>query len=552
MRTRPSWQSLSFLSLAAVLGCGGAQEGVGEAAGVAPRSEASALAASGWERSLVVSGMADPEVYKENDDLFFLSGTGDGKTLPIYETNDLTTFRLKRSYNPSAVDGVYDYCMLWAPDLNKVNGAYVLTFSAQRVPNGAACPASGQEVTTFSASAPDLNLAFGAPQLINPNTTLPRSNIKTGCVAEGCNRTVRIDSMTYNDATSGRWFFYVWFDRGNNISAFNAAAPGTVYNVAGPALYSLPGYEESINEAPELFQRNGRYYLLFSHGFFDSQYAMSYIMADSIPQLNRQRAARRLSQPMRNDAGQLIQTHGHNVIVERRGEYYNFFHVGAFQPAGKFTSRSTYKQRVGFKADGTMNSLNQINVRWTRKAGYSYSLDLVLRDGSVVGPCMDVNRLGTANKVVFDGVCFNASNRMVNKGDIAALRIYYSNNNVWGAFAEAAYDGNSDDVQVDLPSGTAPFADLTWNEKQTGAQYSIDVQRKDTGAWIGPCIGVSSVDRALAYTYSGRCVTPGTDVALTNISSFRVCSAVNGDWAHATCGATSYDGKAMAVPVLIP
>ncbi|SEU34034.1 glycoside hydrolase family 43 protein [Stigmatella erecta] len=552
MHSRRSWQSLSFFALTALLGCAGAEESLEPApAAPAPPVAEAALAASGWERTLVQAGLADPEVYKENDDLFFLTGTGDSRSIPIYETNDLTAFRFKLGYNPSVVDPVYDYCLLWAPDLNKSNGAYTLTFSGQRVANGAACPAAGLEVTTFSASAPDLNLRFGVPQPINPGTTYPRSLITTGCVAEGCNRTVRIDAATYNDPT-GRWFFYVWFDRGNNISAFNTAAPGTVYNVTGPALNALPAMEEGINEAPEIIKRNGIYYLLFSHGWYNSQYAMSYIMADSLPQLTRARAVRRLSQAMRNASGQLIQSHGHNAIVERRGEYFNFFHVGAFQPAGTFTSRSTYKQKVGFKPDGTMHSLNQVTVRWPHKAGYSYSLDLVLRDGSVVGPCLDVNRLGTANKVTFDGVCFSAGNRMVNKGDIAAMRIYYANNGVWGPFAEAAYDGISDDVLVSLPGGAPAFVDLTWNEKQTGAQYSIDVQRRDTGAWIGPCIGVNSVNKSLAWTYSGQCTTPGINVPLSNISTFRICSAVNGDWSRATCGATAYDGQGMHVPVLIP
>jgi hypothetical protein len=549
MHAQRSWQSLSLFALTALLGCVGPDEPV--SAELPSATVESPLAASGWERTLVQSGLADPEVYKENDDLFFLTGTGDSKSIPIYETNDLTAFRFKLGYNPSAVDPVYDYCLLWAPDLNKSNGVYILTFSGQRVPNGAACPASGQEVTTFSATAPDLNLRLGVPQLINPGTPYPRSLITAGCVAEGCNRTVRIDSATYNDPT-GRWFYYVWFDRGNNIAAFNTAAPGTVYNVTGPALYTLPAQEEGINEAPEIFNRNGIYYLLFSHGWYNSQYAMSYIMADSLPQLTRARAVRRLSQAMRNASGQLIQSHGHNSIVERRGEYFNFFHVGAFQPAGTFTSRSTYKQRVGFKPDGTMHSLNQVNVRWTHKAGYSYSLDLVLRDGSVVGPCLDVNRLGSTNKTPFDGVCFSANNRMVNKGDIAALRLFYANNGVWGSFVETSYDGISDEAFLALPGGAPAFVDLTWNEKQTGAQYSIDVQRRDTGAWIGPCIGVNSVNKALAWTYSGQCTTPGTAVALSNISAFRVCSAVNGDWARATCGTTAYDSQGMHVPVLIP
>jgi hypothetical protein len=502
-------------------------------------------------RTLLMPWLADPDVYKENDDLFFLTGTGNGVLLPLYESTDLRTFTFKKDYNPSAADPVYDYCFLWAPDLGKYNGAYQLYFSAHRVLNGAACPPAGQEVTTFVATAPDLNFNFSAPQPINANTTYPRTSTGTACLPQGCNRNIRIDSATYND-TSGRWFFYVWFDRGNNISSFNTAAPGTVYNHAGPAVFATPAYEEGINEAPELFKRNGQYYLLFSGGWYNSQYAMYYVMGDSIPQLTRARAVRRLSQPLRNSAGRLVQSHGHNVLVERRGEVFNVFHVGAFDAAGNLTSRSTYKQRVAFKPDGSMHSLNQVNVRWNKLTGYSYSLDVVLRDGTVVGPCLAVGILGQANKTVFDGVCRSAGDRVVTKGDIAAFRIFYSNNNVWGPFVETAYDGISDDVALNLPGGFTPFVDLSWSEEETTAQYSIDVQRRDTGAWIGPCIGVTAVNKSLSWTYQGRCDTPGINVPYSNIQAFRICSAVNGDWAHARCGATAYDGRSMHSQIVIP
>lgn len=112
-------------------------------------------------RTLLMQWLADPDVYKEHDDLFFLTGTGNGVLLPLYESNDLRTFQFKRDYNPSAADPVYDYCFLWAPDLGKYNGAYQLYFSAHRVFNGAACPPAGQEVTTFVARAPDLNFNSG-------------------------------------------------------------------------------------------------------------------------------------------------------------------------------------------------------------------------------------------------------------------------------------------------------------------------------------------------------------------------------------------------------
>ena len=502
-------------------------------------------------RTLLVPGLADPDVYKEHDDLFFLSGTGNGWLLPIYESNDLATFRFKRDYNPSQADPTYDYCFLWAPDLNKSNGAYQLHFSAHRVPNGAACPPANQDVTTFVATAPDLNFHFGAPQPLNANTTLPRTSTAPGCLPQGCNRNIRIDAATYNDTTA-RWFFYVWFDRGNNIASFNTAAPGTVYNHLGPAVFATPAHEEAINEAPEVFKRNGLYYMLFSGGWYNSQYAMYYVMGDSIPQLTRARAVRRLSQPLKNSAGRLVQSHGHNAIVERRGEYFNIFHVGAFDTAGNLTSRSTYRQRVTFKPDGAMTSLNQVNLRWNKLAGYSYSLDVVLRDGSVIGPCNSVALLGQSNKTVFDGVCRSAGDRVVTKGDIAAFRIFYAINNAWGAFVETPYDGISDDVALTLPGGYTPFVDLEWSEEETGAQYSIDVQRRDTGAWIGPCIGVNAVNRSLAWSYQGRCDTPGINVPPSNIQAFRICSAVNGDWSRARCGAAAYDGRSMHSRIVIP
>ncbi|MHA7633809.1 family 43 glycosylhydrolase [Corallococcus sp. M7] len=502
-------------------------------------------------RTLLMQWLADPDVYKENDDLFFLTGTGNGVVLPLYESNDLTAFRFKRDYNPSAADPTYDYCFLWAPDLSKVGSVYQLHFSGHRVPNGAACPPAGQEVTTFVATAPDLNLVFGAPQPINANTTWPRTTTGTACLPQGCNRNIRIDSATFNDGAD-RWLFYVWFQNGNNISSFKLAAPGTVYNHAGPAVFATPAYEEGINEAPELFKRDGRYYMVFSGGWYNSQYAMYYVMADTLPELTRARAVRRLSLPSKNSAGRLVQSHGHNVIVERRGEYFNIFHQGAFDSAGNLTSRSTYKQRVAFKPDGAMTSLNQVSVRWNRLAGYSYSLDVVLKNGSVVGPCTSVVLLGQSNKTVFDGVCRSAGDRVVTKGEIAAFRIFYSNNNVWGPFVEKAYDGISDDVTLELPGGVTPFVDLEWSEEETLAQYSIDVQRRDTGAWIGPCIGVGAVNKSLAWTYQGRCDTPGINVPFSNIQAFRVCSAVNGDWAHARCGAAAYDGRALHSRINIP
>ncbi len=47
-------------------------------------------------------------------------------------------------------------------------------------------------------------------------------------------------------------------------------------------------------------------------------------------------------------------------------------------------------------------------------------------------------------------------------------------------------------------------------------------------------------------------LTPGVDVALTDVQRFRVCSAVSGDWAHARCESADWDGARTDLAVHIP
>lgn len=55
-------------------------------------------------RTLLVPGLADPDVLREHDDLFYLVGTGSTVVVPIYESNDLEVFDERPSYDPSALD----------------------------------------------------------------------------------------------------------------------------------------------------------------------------------------------------------------------------------------------------------------------------------------------------------------------------------------------------------------------------------------------------------------------------------------------------------------
>jgi GH43 family beta-xylosidase len=505
-----------------------------------------------YRRSLVMPGLADPEVYEEHDDLYFLTGTLSGNSLPIYTSEDLVAFEPVADYAPSAIDPTYDYCFLWAPDLSKHEGVYHLYFSAHRVTKGAACPPpSGQDVTTFHVTAPDTSFAFGVPELVNDGTSFPRSRVASGCPSEGCSRVIRIDAALAEDAME-RWFFYVWFQGGNNVSSFRMSDPSTVVHNAGPAIFGgdLAGYEESINEAPDVLVRDGKYYLFFSTGWFNSQYAMRYVMADSMQDLTRARTVRRHSQAPRTAGGLLAESHGHNSIVERRGETFNFFHVGEFA-GGSFQGRSTHKQRMAFAPDGSVRTLNLVDVGWSRLDGHQYSLDVVTRDGRTIGPCVGAAILGDATSYEYTGICPSAGDVIVHKADIAELQLYSSNDGTWTLAASVPYDGVSDHAFLPIQGGATTRVSLDWNEKATGTRYSLDVQRAD-GTWVAPCVGSAILGKSLEHAFSGACPSAGATVPVSEVTGFRICSAVNDDWANAVCGDAVYDGQTGHVAIGIP
>ena len=254
---------------------------------------------------------------------------------------------------------------------------------------------------------------------------------------------------------------------------------------------------------------------------------------------------------MRTQGGALLRNHGHSSMTHRRGEYFQFFHVGRFKPAGTYAGRDTYKQRVKFKADGSLHSLSEIHVLWSRIPGYSYSLDVVTRSGKVYGPCVNAGILKQGQYWRYTGVCPGAGNALVPKPEIAKLRVYYSNGGVWKSHVEVPFDGVADDAFLKLPGGSSPYVMLHWNQKQAKAEYSLDVQRPD-GSWIAPCAGAYVLGHSLGYTYKGSCPTAGKSLAMSKVKRYRICSAVNNDWKQATCGSVLHDGQRMRHEIVIP
>jgi hypothetical protein len=160
--------------------------------------------------------------------------------------------------------------------------------------------------------------------------------------------------------------------------------------------------------------------------------------------------------------------------------------------------------------------------------------------------------IGDAVSTIFSGECPSAGDKVVNKGDIDAFRLYYSpDGRNWSAFVEEDYDGVSDRVYLEVPGGTTSEVALTWSEKATWTEYSLDVQLAD-GSWIAPCVDAGVLGRGVSYTFDGRCTAANRAVNLQAVRQLRICSAMNGNWGAARCGATAWDGKRPFVDIDVP
>jgi beta-xylosidase len=395
---------------------------------------------SPYGRQLVVEGLADPDVYKVDDDLYFLSGTSPEDVLPIYTSTDLRTFSLLRRYDPSEHDPLHDYCRQWAPDLSRQDDEYVLYFVATRVTEGEPCPSEDSAPTIFYATAPDDEMQFGAPHTIDGDTGHPRTYVTAGCPADGCDKAMRLDPSVYSDG-SRRWMHYTWFlaEGGNVVSAYPLDAPEELFEVTRP---TTPA-EQGVNEAPTLFGRDGRHYLVYSQGDYRSEYAMTYVMGAQVRDLTRERERHSLSSPLETHDGQLIENQGHNTVTDRHGQYYTLYHVGRFTPTGVFAGRDVYVQPLVFKADGSLNTINTVALHWGAEPGAEYSIDVQTRDGAGITGCV---RTGDVSSVDYTEVCTAAGDQVVHKADIAAFRINRIVDGRTVATATLPYDGYTDSL----------------------------------------------------------------------------------------------------------
>ncbi len=520
--------------------------------------------------SALVRGLADPSVmHSPHLQAYIMSGTAPVTDhLPLYLSEDGAAFSWAVSVYPSRLDPAYDYCHIWAPDLFATSDARKLgvTFSASRHPQGRGC-GSIDKVSTFKIEV-DLDTGVAtAPVEINPNGPGPSTYAEPGCrggiQANGtnCENTIRIDSDVFRDPRTGRThLFYTWFGHDavswNNISSFAEDRP---YQVDRRVL-AAEVEDEHIVEAPDVFERNGQYYMIYSRGSFSNSYGLGYLMANSVEGLSTQASPRRkLLEPLFGEVSgcpgysgkNVISAGGHSSTVQVGSAWYIYYHVNEYRRASngchQMVARSTYRQRLHFLPDGRLLPLRGVQVAWNDLGpGYEYSLDLKAA-GRTYAPCMNSGDIGSATWVDFSGSCGAQPIQ-----DFAGLqfRVCAARGGDWSAARCSAY-GAPSSVTLRLNiGGTNPPApeppppapepppasrslNFTWNSAGPGYAYSLDVISRD-GRRFAPCISANRLRDQLSYRFDSGCAG-GTAPGVDEVSEARVCAAKAGNWADATC-----------------
>jgi hypothetical protein len=164
--------------------------------------------------------------------------------------------------------------------------------------------------------------------------------------------------------------------------------------------------------------------------------------------------------------------------------------------------------------------------------GYKYSLDITTKDGRHIGPCIPATVIGSATKVIYAGVCKNATKDKVAVADIANYTLVYTNTGNWVSDAHSTKILNDSTksalVFSIIPPGSVV---LSWNSLGAGYQYSLDITTKD-GRRIGPCISAVKIGATTTVMYTGVCQNKTKDaVSLANVDSFILVYTNTGNWA---------------------
>ena len=227
-RRRPRWRRMpTLLGLLALL----LPPVVGLGAGTAHAGT------SPYGRTLAVEGLADPDIYKVDDNLYFLSGTSSQNFVHLHLDRPADV-QPAAPLQPERVRRPLRLLQPVGAGPGQAGRPVRAVLRGRSGGQGRALPGGQQRADDLlrdGAGHEQRHAVRHAPR-DQRGHLVPRTYVPMGCPSDGCDRAMRLDPSVYSDG-SRRWMHYTWFDpgAGSVVSAFPLNEPANVIEVARPS-----------------------------------------------------------------------------------------------------------------------------------------------------------------------------------------------------------------------------------------------------------------------------------------------------------------------------
>lgn len=277
----------------------------------------------------------DPSILRVGDDYYIATSSFEWlPAVPLYHSTDLVHWRLLghafEGGAPFDLRGVMDSAGIWAPSLSWCDGLFHLVYTVVRTRTG-----NYKDVHNYLVTARDPRGPWSAPVYLN---------------ASG------FDPSLFHDDDGRKWLVNIQWDfrkgkprfAGILLQEFDAAKGRLV----GKAEIILQ--KETLIEGPNLYRRNGWYYLLLAEGGTGWNHSISVARSRSLRgpyELDPQAVLL----TARDDYGLSLQKAGHGELVQAQDGGWYLAHLCS-RPVGPnrrcVLGRETALQKVRWTEDG--------------------------------------------------------------------------------------------------------------------------------------------------------------------------------------------------------
>ena len=299
-----------------------------------------AAAQTQYSNPIIDTSLPDPTVIRANDGYFYLYATENIRNVPIYRSKNLVDWRyMGTCFTDNSRPQMVPNGNIWAPDINYVNGKYVLYYSKSRWGGEWEC---GIGVAT-------------ADRPTGPFTDVGKLFISSEIGVQNS-----IDPFFIEEEDGSKWLFWGSF-RG-------------IYGIqlSDDGLSVMPGAEKvqiagTLTEGTYIYKRDGYYYLFGSAGTccegLNSTYRVVVARSENLlgPYLNKAGF-----EALENNFTLVLQKSnkvvgpGHNseIVQDDAGQYWMLYH--GFDAADPDAGRKLYMDQILWDKNGWPSIRNRI------------------------------------------------------------------------------------------------------------------------------------------------------------------------------------------------